>query len=171
MSLADDLTKLEELRRTGALSDAEFAQAKAKLLAGASPPADSAVVEKLGAQLAETRYQNELARIDREWQIECEGYMITGKYGRRYIPTVGMGLVVAVISGFCGVFMVFMSLKIKNRFLHEDGMSTVAPLIGVAIAIGAVAYGIYVINKAQAYNRAFAAYQKRRAAVKVEDFR
>src|SRR5687768_12151 len=100
MSLADELAKLEELRRTGALTETEFAQAKAKLLAADAPPARDAVVEKLGEQLAETRYQNELARIDREWQIEREKYMLTGKYGRRYIPTVGMGLVVAIIIGF-----------------------------------------------------------------------
>ena len=36
MSIADGLQKLEELRRRGSLSDEEFAQAKAALLAGAS---------------------------------------------------------------------------------------------------------------------------------------
>jgi hypothetical protein len=34
MGLADELQKLDALRRQGALSDAEFAQAKATLLAG-----------------------------------------------------------------------------------------------------------------------------------------
>ena len=56
MSLADELAKLEDLRRTGALTDAEFARAKAKLLAGDAAPATDAVAENLAAQLAETRY-------------------------------------------------------------------------------------------------------------------
>ena len=43
MSLADELAKLEDLRRTGALTDTEFAQAKAKLLAGGAPAASDAV--------------------------------------------------------------------------------------------------------------------------------
>ncbi len=39
MSLADELAKLDELRQRGALSEAEFERAKARLLDGpASPP-------------------------------------------------------------------------------------------------------------------------------------
>ena len=34
MSLVDELAKLDELRRSGALSDAEFTKAKAALLSG-----------------------------------------------------------------------------------------------------------------------------------------
>jgi phage shock protein C len=40
MSIADDLERLAELHRSGALTDAEFAQAKARAL-GATPHADS----------------------------------------------------------------------------------------------------------------------------------
>lgn len=44
MSLADDLAKLDDLRARGALSDEEFARAKARLLDAPSlPPAVSAV--------------------------------------------------------------------------------------------------------------------------------
>lgn len=42
MSLSDDLAKLDELRRNGALSEGEFQLAKDRLL-GASPPAASGV--------------------------------------------------------------------------------------------------------------------------------
>lgn len=38
MSIAEELTRLEELRQRGTLSDSEFAQAKAKLLAGETAP-------------------------------------------------------------------------------------------------------------------------------------
>lgn len=46
MSLADELTQLDELRRSGALSQSEFEQAKARLLEPGAPavvPALSAV--------------------------------------------------------------------------------------------------------------------------------
>jgi phage shock protein C len=39
MSLADELQQLDALRQRGVLSEAEFAQAKARLLAGAAPSA------------------------------------------------------------------------------------------------------------------------------------
>jgi len=42
MNIADELQKLEELRRTGALSDDEFARAKASVLSGSAAPAPAA---------------------------------------------------------------------------------------------------------------------------------
>jgi len=43
MSLADELAKLDELRQRGAISDDEFARAKARLLGGSEIPAVDAV--------------------------------------------------------------------------------------------------------------------------------
>ncbi|HSC64991.1 MAG TPA: PspC domain-containing protein [Caldimonas sp.] len=48
MGIANDLERLAELHRSGALSDAEFASAKARALAGAPSGADG-VVESLHA--------------------------------------------------------------------------------------------------------------------------
>jgi hypothetical protein len=173
MSLADDLAKLEELRRTGALTQAEFAQAKAKLLAGDAAPANDAVAEKLGEQLAETRYQNELARLDREWQMEREKYMVTTKHGRRYIPTVNSGRATAIFGGIVGVIWTIMAISITSG-APDFGVFAVTkvlmPLVGIAVTAVAIGYGVYMINKAEAHNKAFADYQKRRAAVKPEDF-
>ena len=45
------------------------------------------------------------------------------------------------------------------------------PLIGIAMTVGSVIYGVYITQRASAYEQAFAAYKKRRAAVKPEDFR
>ena len=100
MSLADELKKLEELRWNGTLTDEEFAQAKAVLLAALEEELeapDAHANPKLAEHLAEVRYQNELTRIDREWEIEKEQYMITAKGGHRYIPTRGEGLVGAIL--------------------------------------------------------------------------
>ncbi|MBA4062626.1 MAG: hypothetical protein C0501_02750 [Isosphaera sp.] len=174
MSLADDLVKLEELRRTGALTDREFDQAKAALLAGGRTAGPDPVAANLGAQLAEVRYQNELARIDREWEIEKEQYMVADKYGRRHVPTTGMGYSVAVFGGVFGVFWTVMAVSITGG-APDFGPFAVAgvlfPVVGVAITIGTVVFGVYCVRKAEAYNRALAAYQARRAAVRPEDFR
>ena len=44
MSLVDELQQLDALRQRGVLSEAEFAQAKARLLAGSAPaPAEASV--------------------------------------------------------------------------------------------------------------------------------
>lgn len=49
MSLAEDLSRLDELHRQGGLSDEEFAQAKAKVLSRGEAPArhDAVVVQAL----------------------------------------------------------------------------------------------------------------------------
>ena len=62
MGLPDELLKLEQRWRQGTLSNAEFAQAKAALLA--APYAST--INNSAALLKEA----ELARIDREWEME-----------------------------------------------------------------------------------------------------
>lgn len=174
MSLADDLTKLEELRRTGALTETEFAQAKAKLLAGETAPAGDAIADKLGEQLAEVRYQNELQRIDREWATEREKYMITGRYGRRHIPTAGESLVGGIVIGVFGAFWTIMAFSITSGAPDEGPFALAKvffPLFGIAFTCFGVYMGFHAYGKAEAYNKAFAAYQARRAAVKPDDFR
>jgi len=174
MSLADDLAKLEELRRTGALTETEFAKAKAAVLAGGAAPAGDVVADKLGEQLSEVRYQNELNRIDREWEIEKEKYMVADKHGRRHIPTPGAGIATAAIGGVFGLFWTIMAFGITSG-APDEGPFQIAkvffPLFGVVFTVGSIGYGVYVTQKANAYNEAFAAYQRRRAAVKPEDFR
>ena len=100
--MADELQKLEDLRRGGTLSDAEFQQAKATLLSGAAAPAEQPLGRHLSDQLAEVRYQNELTRIDREWEIARQQYLVADRYGHRHVPTVGMGIGTAVIGGSSG---------------------------------------------------------------------
>ena len=59
MTISDEIKRLQELHTQGALSDAEFAQAKVSVLSAArTPQADSTQ-----ASLEEIKFQNELARL------------------------------------------------------------------------------------------------------------
>jgi hypothetical protein len=158
MSLADELEKLDQLRRNGSLSDDEFARAKARLLD--DPPADA----PLGEHLAEVRHQNELARIDREWQIEREQYLITGRYGRREVPTAAMGWTTAVFGGVFGLFWTVLAFTITSG-APNDGPFAIAkvifPLFGVGFIAVAIAWGVYCASRAEKYQAAYRAYQAR----------
>jgi hypothetical protein len=166
MSLADDLIKLEDLRRNGSLTESEFAQAKANLLNGkpAEPPPPAA--DHLADHLAEMRQQNELARIDREWQMEREQYMIPDRYGRRHVPTAGFGVGGAVVGGLFGVFWTIMAFAITGG-APDHGPFPIAkvffPLFGVVFTVAAIGYGLYTASRAEKYQAAFRAYQQRRA--------
>ena len=54
--------------------------------------------ENLGQKLDVLRVQNELERLDREWTLQRESYMVSGQNGARSIPT-GAG------SMFGGLFI------------------------------------------------------------------
>jgi hypothetical protein len=168
MSIADELTKLEDLRRNGTLSEAEFAKAKALLL-NSPPPAQEALVKHLDDQHAETKYQNELARIDREWEIERQQYYVTNRYGVRQLPTTGMGLGIAVIGGVFGVFWTIMAIAITGG-APDVGPFPIAkvifPLFGVLFTGAAVVFGIVCNVRAKKYQQAYEAYQTRRHQVR-----
>ena len=58
----------------------------------------------LAEQVAHLRYQNELERIDREWQHQREMFMITDKNGARHEPTEAAGSIVFVLVIAFGIF-------------------------------------------------------------------
>jgi hypothetical protein len=176
MSLADELAKLEELRRKGALSDAEFAAAKAKLLeapaAPAAPP-EPQLAGHLAAQLEEVKFQNELAQLDREWEIEREKYMVADRYGRRHIPTTAgsaFGGFLVVGFGIIWTVIAFIMAVSGSEFLSNHPMASPAeamipwafPCFGVLFIIVGAVMSVNAHSKAQEYERAHAAYQRRR---------
>jgi hypothetical protein len=164
-NFADELKKLEALRWNGTLTDAEFERAKAALFA--QLPTDD--VSKLEAELAELRAENELARIDREWDAEREQYLLRDKCGNKQVPTVNGSIVLSAVAAVFGVFWTVFTVSITNRG-PDFGAFSVAkvlfPLVGITITIVAVVMGFWGANKAKEYEKAHAAYQARRAAVK-----
>ncbi len=172
MGLADELQKLDQLRRDGVLSDDEFAQAKSRLLA--NEPADAPLGQHLADQLAEVRYQNELARIDREWEIEREQYLIRGRYGRRDVPTTGMAVGIGLVSGIGGLLWLVMAVAITGS-APDFGPFVIAkfifPLFGVAFIVGGIWWAFHVYAQAEKYQAAFKAYQDRKASVVAEQSR
>jgi hypothetical protein len=171
MSLVDELAKLEQLHRSGALSDLEFTKAKAALLSGAPPGSEQQLGEHLAEQLAEVKYQNELAQIDREWEIERQQYLIRGRDGIVHVPTAGMGIGTAIVGGVFGVFWTIMAVSITGG-APDVGPFAIAkvffPLFGVVFTVAAIGYGVYAHSRANKYQAAFAAYKARRARIKPE---
>jgi hypothetical protein len=145
MGIADELAKLEELRRSGALSESEFAQAKAAILSGSG--SDASLDQHMSEQLAEVRYQNELAQIDREWQIERERYLITNNYGLRTVPTAGLGIATALIGGVGGllwtIFAFWLTHQGPDGFGPPPIVGIIFPLFGVLFMGVGVGYGSY----------------------------
>jgi hypothetical protein len=110
-------------------------------------------------RLDEISRQNELARIDREWQIEREQYTRYGRYGYRYRPTVGMSIATAVIALVGGGVWTLFTLSFVPPV---GGFGYLFPLFGVFFMAVGVGTAIYNYNLAQRYEQAYADYQQRR---------
>jgi hypothetical protein len=166
LSLADEIQKLEELRRTGALSELEFSDAKAALIRGASNISETQGEKYLIDQLEDIRYKNELAQIDREWDIESEQYFVYGQHGRKLPPSTTLAAASFALSVF-GIFWTIMALSITSNAPDAGPFAlakVIFPLFGIVFTVGSVAYGIHILSKAQKYQKALADYKARRAS-------
>jgi hypothetical protein len=106
-----------------------------------------------------TEWQDDLARLEREWELEREQYLRTGRFGRRYLPTVDRSIYTGLVAVVGGIIWITFT---TNAFPNTEGFGLFFPLFGVAfIAIG---LGLSVVNYnlAQRYEQAHAAYLERR---------
>lgn len=151
MNLADELRQLEELHRGGSLTDEEFARAKAAVLAGAEPaPA---------AALGELRRENEAARLDREWELERQQYLVAGSYGPGYVPSPAMSVLSGVtVAGF-GVLWTALTAGTMGG---PGGGFGLFPFFGVVFIVAGVGVSVVSYTKAVRYRQRYDAYQEER---------
>lgn len=118
-----------------------------------------AAARGLADQIAEARYQAELARLDREWEIEQQRHYVKTRRGGRFLPDRQQALGTAVAGVVFGVFLV---LTRTPAFF---------PYFGVPFALLGVGGGLHLYALARRYERALAAYQSRRQGLRPEQFR
>jgi uncharacterized membrane protein len=116
---------------------------------------------EMSGRLEQLEYQNELARIDREWDMEREQYMITSRYGRRYVPSAAAAVVMGVVIVGFGVFWTAMAFGMASNF-GGDGFAMFFPLFWVVFIVAGIGVSIYQFTKAQRYQAAYNDYQRRR---------
>jgi hypothetical protein len=166
MNISDEIRKLQELHDRGALTDDEFTQAKAAVLAGASRPADSVEGEQAAnSQLEILRIQNQIAQLDREWEIESQRYMMSGRYGQQYRPSKWGGLIVGLMAVVFGGFWTVTAFSMSSGMEHAPGAFSLFPYVGLVFIAFGVGIGIYTFSQATRYEEAYAAYQARRNAL------
>jgi hypothetical protein len=146
MSIADEIEKLESLLRSGTLTQEEFQRAKEKVLS--APSAESS------QQLEEIKTQNAVAQLDREWELERENYMMTGRYGNRYLPKTESSIAGGIILVGFGTFWTLMTLSM--------GAPIFFPIFGIVFVGIGVVNCITGIRKAAQYQYAERRYRERR---------
>lgn len=105
----------------------------------------------LGQKLEVLRVQNELERLDREWTLERENYMVTQKGGGRSVPSATLSIVGGVIGVGFTIFWISMA----------SNMGAPGPFVffGVVFLLVVVFATLSSVLKANAHGSAEERYQ------------
>ncbi|MGC4043901.1 MAG: SHOCT domain-containing protein [Armatimonas sp.] len=144
--LTNELERLGALHSQGLLTEAEFSQAKVRLLT-------ESVSDR---ELRQLRWQAELERMDREWiQLE-DKYKITRRYGQRVLPPSKRWSLLTTISGIVGICAVVIGGILATT---GDVYFVAFGVIMIAILIAA---GIAESSFRDSYEKAKTQYEKQR---------
>lgn len=115
----------------------------------------------------EVKSQNEISKLDREWEIEREKYMIAGAYGGRVVPDkLSHGLASIGILVF-GISWVAIAASFAG-FVGQQGWVNILPLIGFVFMALGLFLSIRALRKAGQYQAAYERYQHRRREILAE---
>jgi hypothetical protein len=174
MGLADDMAKLDELRRSGALSEAEFQEAASALFSHELGSSEPARTHNATGQGSDIQYTTELARIDSEWQRDERYYLVRSVYRRRVVPTTTMAGYLIFVGGGIGVLWVMLTVALLRSIPAAGPLAQMRmffPLLGVVYTVFVVGYGLYCYRRARLYQERYQAYRARRQSIRPEDFR
>ena len=108
----------------------------------------------------------DLARLDRDWIMARQQFMIMNRYGRRYVPTPAGSLMVAsTVVGFGAVWTV-------TAFNMGDplaGRLDPFPFLGIVVMVLGSVVGTLSYLKARRYQKAYDEYRRRRQELLAED--
>jgi predicted phage tail protein len=128
-------------------------------------------LQEMASQLGHIAHEKDLERIDREWELEREQYLVADKQGVRQVPDTASSVIGGVVVTVFGLIWTVMAFSITsgfNEFGGPGGFASVFPLFGVVFVLAGIGMSIYSYPKAQQYQQAYERYQTRRAAVRSE---
>jgi hypothetical protein len=114
-----------------------------------------AIKDDLGQKLDILRLQNEIERLDREWSLKREEFMVRGKHGSS-IPSGAGSLIGGLMAAGFGIFWMIFTAS-----MGAPGFS----LFGLVFAGIGLVTGVSGMGKASQHESAQSEYQQRRRAL------
>ena len=108
---------------------------------------------------------NEVAALDRKWELDRENFMITGKHGNRSLPTTGSAIGGGIAIAAFGIFWTAMAFGITSSApsFGPFGIAKIAfPLFGVIFVCAGIASSVSAYSKAENYRKAERRYRQKR---------
>ena len=109
--------------------------------------------ERIAGNLKVIELQNDLERLDREWETVRQGMMSRGKDGHLYEPSTGSAVIAGVGGGIVGVVVMIGSIASSN---------TLGVALGLGIGVVAVAIARRSFDYAESFQSLEGRYQAQR---------
>jgi hypothetical protein len=126
--------------------------------------------EELSDRLDSLTSQNEVAELDRDWDVERRKYLVVvGKHGNTVVPTKIGSIVAALFAVAFGTVWTTFTSVVALTMVSSSLLAfpvIVFPLAGIAILVSGIHAGITGVGKAEGYKRAEAQYHRRRAELR-----
>ena len=110
--------------------------------------------EKMADDIEAIKNQNEIERLDREWQMGMDRFKVRSKEGEYSVPSAAGSVIGGVIAVVFGVFWISMASRI--------GAPGIFPLFGLVFIGGAFFSMVSGVSKASGHQRAHDQYQSKR---------
>lgn len=161
MALTDELRKLEDLHRNGALTDAEYAAAKAVVITGSHAAGAEAMRTAAGAGLGcPDRIRAQLERLDREWELRRASLL---EYRRSDVgrpPSKSAGVILLLLSIAFGA----LSLSFEAAMADRGGPVLLLFLMPAVLSVT----GVVMVARAVRYERELADHLRRRGKLEAQ---
>ena len=128
--------------------------------------------ENLAQQVEKLTQQNELASLDRKWELERQSFLLQSKDGQQHLPSENMAWVAAIpVVIFGGIWTVF-AFSITQR-APNVGPFAVAKVVFPLFGLVFIGFGVFAAmrahQKVKDYRRAERDYRRQRDALMRED--
>ena len=152
--------RLHNLHRSGALTDEEYAAAKAAAVRKGAAGASAAADQPQPGHSEESALSDTVVRLDQAWALERERYMVADKNGHLFLPGRWEGVAGCVISISIGGWIAAVATSMPNSWAFDP---LPAPVFTILIILFGVGLGIRHFRKACQYEAAYQAYHIRLA--------
>ena len=126
--------------------------------------------QELNSRLDALSNQNELTALDRQWELDQESFMISGKHGK-HLPSETGSIAGGVMTAIFGSLWTIMAIGITSSAPNVGpfAIAKVAfPLFGVAFVVFGIISSISSHDKATKYKRAKREYRERRSELEAD---
>jgi DNA-directed RNA polymerase subunit RPC12/RpoP len=121
--------------------------------------------EHMAGSLETIRLQNELERLDREWEMSRRQYASPDKHGQLHYPDSPGQAIGAIIGIFIGIAWTFGAVALLSDAPDRGGFPVfkiIFPLFGVGFVVMMIVTLVTGRSKATAYHSAQATYHRQR---------